>query len=304
LISAFSETSPAGLFPCSLGAALSCGGGLRCSKGEELMPIRIFHCSVLFLLVVIPSTFIFSQDQPPVSDPKAVALAAQAIAALTNGVAVSDLTLNGNATWTAGLDKETGSVTLQAKGTGESRIDFRLSGGARTEIRNDATGFPQGELIASDGTVQPWPQHNCWINASWFFPTLSILAASSDPSVIFGYVGLETRNTGSVQHIRAYRYVPAKRPAMVAVIQSLSTEDIYLDSASLLPVAFSFNSHPEDDEATNVLIEVDFFDYQPVNGVLVPMHVQRLINGGLALDVAVTGVVLNSGLADAPFSIQ
>jgi hypothetical protein len=268
------------------------------------MPIRIFHCSLLFLLVVLNSTLIVSQDQPPVSDPKAVAFAMQAISSLTSGVAVSDVTLTGDATWIAGSDKETGSATLLAKGAGESRIDLKLSGGTRTEVRNDTAGSPQGELIASDGTVQPWPQHNCWINATWFFPALSILAATSDPSVILTYIGLESRDTGSVQHIRAHRYLPGKTPGAVAIITSVSAEDIYLDAASFLPVAFSFNTHPDDDEATNILVEIDFSNYEPVNGVQVPMRVQKLINGGLALDVAITSAAVNAGLSDAPFAIQ
>ena len=61
------------------------------------MPIRIFRCS---LLILASSYLLFSQDQPPVSDPKAVVLATQAISALTNGVPVSDVTLTGDLeTW-------------------------------------------------------------------------------------------------------------------------------------------------------------------------------------------------------------
>jgi len=265
------------------------------------MLIRIFRC---FLLILASSYLLFSQDQPPVSDPKAVVLATQAISALTNGVAVSDVTLTGDATWIAGSDKETGSATLLAKGTSESRIDLKLSGGARTEVHNDTPGSPQGESIASDGTVQPWAQHNCWINGGWFFPAVSILAATSDPSVIFTYVGLESRDTGSVQHLRAYRYLASKKPGLVALVTSLSTEDIYLDSTSFLPVAFIFNTHPEDDEATNIAVEIDFSDYQPVTGAQVPMHVQKLINGGLAVDIAITNVTVNAGLSDDLFAIQ
>jgi len=181
---------------------------------------------------------------------------------------------------------------------------LNLSGGTRTEIRNDSTGTPQGESVAPDGTVQPSAQHNCRINASWFFPALSILVAVSDSSVIFTNIGLENRGSGSVQHIRAYRYLPSKSAALTALTQTLSTEDIYLDSASLLPVAFSFNTHPDDDEATNILVEIDFSNFQTMNGVQVPMRVQKLINGGVAVDVTVTSAVLNSGLSDAAFAIQ
>ena len=267
------------------------------------MRARVLYLFLLLWLIVA-SSLLSAQGQPPVSDPKAVALASQAIVALTNGVSISDATLSGDATWIAGSDKETGSATLLAKGTGQSRIDLKLNSGTRTEVRNDTAGSQQGESIATDGSVQPWPQHNCWINGAWFFPALSMLSAPSDPSVIITYIGLESRGGMSVQHLRAYSYLASKSSALTALTQTLSTEDIYLDSASLLPTAFSFNTHPDDDEATNILVEVDFSDFQTMNGVQVPTRVQKLINGGLALDITITSIALNSGLSDSPFAIQ
>jgi hypothetical protein len=157
------------------------------------MPRLVVH---LFLFLLLAS-FALAQ-KPPVSDPQALALAAQSIAALTSGNAVLDVTLSGNATWIVGSDKEAGSTTLLAKGTGESRVDLNLSGGTRSEVRNDSSGYPQGQFVGADGTVQSWALHNCWINASWFFPALSILAPISDPAVILTYVGEESRNGAPV----------------------------------------------------------------------------------------------------------
>src|SRR5712692_2553112 len=57
-----------------------------CQKGEDSMHTRILRCSLKsFLFVLACSTWLFSQNQPPVIDPQAVALATQAIAALTHG---------------------------------------------------------------------------------------------------------------------------------------------------------------------------------------------------------------------------
>jgi len=256
------------------------------------------------LALVLLLSCVTSAQNSPQSDPQAVAFASQAMAALTNGVAISDMTLTGNTTWIAGSDNETGSATLQSKGTGESRVDLNLSGGTRTEIRNDSSSSAQGETIAPDGTLQAWAPHNCYTNASWFFPALSILAETSDSSLIFAYVGQEVRGATSVQHLRVYRYSPSKRLAFTTYVQKLSAEDIFLDSTSLLPVAFVFNTHPEDDPETNIIVEIDFNNFQPANGLQVPMHVQKLIDGGLAVDLSVTGVVLNSGLTDSPFASQ
>ncbi len=239
-----------------------------------------------------------SAQSLPSSDPYAISLAQQSVAALTGGAPINDATLSGSATWIAGSDKETGTVTLSTKGTTESRMDLNLSASTRTEIRNDTVGYPQGASILNGGNQRPWALHNCWINASWFFAALSALVQSADPDQIFLYVGLEKRNGLSVRHLKTYHYTPAKRPEITALNQMLSTMDIYLDSTSLLPLAFTFNTHADDDSATNIAMEVDFSNYQPVEGILVPFRVQKLIWNGLALDITLTSANFNAGVPD------
>jgi hypothetical protein len=250
------------------------------------------------------STVLAVGQNPPVSDPQALSFANQSVAALAQGSTISDVTLTGNATWIAGSDNETGTAMLYAKGTGEGRIDLDLSGGLQSEIRNDlAASFPQGESIVG-GTGTQWATHNCWINASWFFPALSFLSTTSDPTLIFAYVGQETRNGAAVQHIRVYRYMASQKAAVITLIQQVSTADVYLDATTLLPTAVQFNSHPDNDATTNIAIEVDYSNYQLISGIQVPAHVQKFISGGLALDVTVASAIFNSGLADTLFTIQ
>jgi len=61
----------------------------RCRVGVPLVPLLVS---------------VVSAQNPPQSDPQAVALATQAMTVLMNGVAVSDVTLSGNAVWTSGTD--------------------------------------------------------------------------------------------------------------------------------------------------------------------------------------------------------
>jgi hypothetical protein len=265
--------------------------------------------SVLFILVLCAFHSLQSVAQQPqsaavASDPQALTLATKSIAALTGGRSVSDVTLSANVTSIVGPDTETGTGTLLAKGTAESRVDLKLPSGTRTGIRNDSAGYPQAASLGSDGALHPSPLHNCWINASWFFPALSVLASAADPSVILSYVGQETRNGASVQHIRSFRYISDKNPYVINLTHTLSTMDIYLDSASLLPLALTFNSHPDSDDGTNIATEIDFSRYQSVNGFQVPFRIQKLIFNSLVLDIAVNGVTLNSGLSDSLFAVQ
>jgi hypothetical protein len=226
------------------------------------------------------------------SDSQAIQYAQQAIAALTGGTTVTDVTISGNATRTVGSEVGTGTGTFYAKGLYESRLDLSLSNGSRSEIRN-STNTPQGEWLDSSGNPYQYSSFNCQTDAVWFFPTFSSLASATDSNQALTYVGLETLNGESVQHLHSVWFG-----------QQLITTDFYLDATSLLPVAGNFNAHPDNDATTNIPVQALFMNYQNVNGVQVPYHIQELLNGTLLLDFTATSAVINSGLSDNLFTIQ
>jgi len=127
-------------------------------------------------LLVIFSCAAFAQN-PPASDPQAVSLAAQSIAALTGGTTIGDVTLTGNVTWN-GTNPDTGTATLRALGSGESRMDLALTAGMRTEIRDAQTGVPLGQWTDPTNATGKFAFQNCWTDAVWFFPALGSLACS------------------------------------------------------------------------------------------------------------------------------
>jgi hypothetical protein len=259
--------------------------------------------TVLFALGFVISAVASAQNQAPASDPSALALAAQSIAALTGGTAISDVTLTGNAILVAGSDGELGTVTLRAKGTGESRIDLSLSGGQRSEVRSIAGGFPQGTWTRADGVSHDIVLHNCWTDSSWFFPALSSLAASN-PNVILSYVGQESRGGTSVQHLHSYVLLTNVRPDVGALTQQVSATDFYLDSTSLLPVAITFNTHADNDASTDIAVEIRFLGYQPVSGIQVPSRIQKFVQGAVTLDLTLNNASVNSGLPDSLFNVR
>ena len=252
------------------------------------------------MLLVAPS---LAAQQAP-RDPQAVALAISALTALTGGAPVNDVALTGAATQIAGSTRETGTVTLKAKGTQESRIDLALSSGRHTQIRNQAPGYAQGAWSGPDAISHPIALHNCWTDAEWFFPPLSSLAALGSPDLAVSYLGQESRLGISVQHLRFWRQVSTRSTNAIQLIHRLSAVDMYLDSASLLPVAITFNLHPDVDAGTDIAAEVRFSDYRLVSGIRVPFHVQEFLNGGLVLDLEFQTVTLNTGLSPSAFSLQ
>jgi hypothetical protein len=106
----------------------------------------------------------------------------------------------------------------------------------------------------------------------------------------------------AVEHLRFSRVIAAK-PKAAAEIGRLSTVDVYVDPTSLLTVAIAFNAHPDDDESTDIPVKILFSGYRLVNGVNVPFHIQKLMNNGLTLDIAIDSAVFNSGLPDADFDV-
>jgi hypothetical protein len=258
------------------------------------------RCWFAVPLILLLVSVVFAQN-PPQSDPQALSFASQSITALTRGKAISDVTLTGSATWSGGGIPEAGTVTLLASGTGESRMSLVLPSGSRTEIRDASTGIAQGKWIAQSGASGLFASENCAADAVWFFPALGSLAVG--PGVVLTYIGQESRNGGAVQHIQSYLYQP--NPAGVSPSpQQLSMIDFYLDATTLLPVAITFNAHPDNNASTNLPIEVDFSDYQALNGVLIPTHIQRSLQGNVLLDITVSSASFNTGVPLSDFTIN
>jgi len=238
-----------------------------------------------------------SAQNPSASNPQALSYAAQSIGAMLGSVSISDVTLTGTVTWNG---SDAGTASLRALGTGESRVDLALASGTRTEIRDVSTGLPRGQWVSQSGVAGPIAYHNCATDAVWFFPALGSLAAG--PNTVLSYVGQESRNGATVQHLQSYIF-QSRRTSGVSW-QQLSTTDFYLDATTLLPVAITYNAHPDNDATTNLAVEVDFSNYQTINGVAVPMRIQRYLQGSLLVDVTVSTASFNTGLTLSTFAIN
>jgi len=238
-----------------------------------------------------------SAQNPPASDPQAVSYAAQSIAAMAGGVSIGDVTLTGTATWN---QSDTGTVILWALGKNESRMDLTLTSGTRSETRDAQTGVSLGRWTAPNQASGNFAFQNCRTDSVWFYTALGSLAAG--PNVVLTYIGQESRNGATVQHIQSYLYQSGQVPSPTP--QQLSTTDFYLDASTFLPVAVTFNAHPDKDATANLLIEVDFSNYQTISGVVVPMHIQRYQQGNLMVDIEVSEASFNSGLSLSTFSIN
>jgi hypothetical protein len=253
-------------------------------------------------LLLIPTTPVAPRHlKRPLSDPQALLYAAQSVVAITGGKQILDVTLSGRVTWTVGKESDTGTVTLWALRTGESRVDLALSRGNRKEIRDSSTETGQGTRRNPTGGTKLSSPHNGLADPVWFFPALGSLSAR--PNEVLSYVGSDTRNGSVVQHIRSYLYIPSSA-ALRPAIQQLSGMDFYLDSVTHLPVATVFNTHPDNAGDSNTAVEIDFRNYQQIDGVQVPMHIRRFVQGTLLADISLETALFNTGLSMSTFEID
>jgi hypothetical protein len=235
---------------------------------------------------------------------QAATLFAQSAAALSGSTTVSDVTLTGAAQSIVGSDDESGTVSMKAMAPGESRIDLALSASSHSEVRTiDANGNLVGVWFGADAVQHAIPYHNLWTDSSWFFPALTLSRVVSNTAAVETYIGQETLNGQAVLHVSVSQ-PPAFATPNVAELQHLTQMDFYLDPTTFLPVALSFNTHPDNTELIDFPVQILFSNYQTISGVQVPFHIQKFTNGCLSLDLQVQSALLNSGLSPSGFGVQ
>ena len=79
--------------------------------------------------------------------------------------------------------------------------------------------------------------------------------------------------------------------------------DVYFDPQSFLPVVLDFNTHPDIDAGTNLPVEIQFGNFQSMGGVLVPLEIQKYLQGSLLLNLAVSNASINSGVPPSTFTL-
>jgi hypothetical protein len=264
--------------------------------------VRFVSLLVLISLARSAAAQQATASQAPVSAAQATALLQQALAALSGGHPINDVTLSGIARRIAGSDDESGTVVVKALAATGTRLDLTLPSGTRSEIRN-TTGAPiVGSWSGPDGIVHPIVDFNLVMDPCWF-PAHALASFAASPNSTLTNLGPETKNGDAVIHIAASFQFPEYNAKGAAFLNHLSETQIYLDATTFLPVSIYFNIHPDGNSLIDIPIELDYSNYQLVNGAQIPFHVQRFINNTLVLDLQFNSAVLNSGLSASTFAV-
>ena len=220
--------------------------------------------------------------------------AMQAMQALTGGNPVSSVSESGTVVRTLGGDQTQGSITLQSSGVMNGEMDITTSAGVRSEVRTFSSGDPDGAWIDLQGQRHPMVLHNCWTDAVWFFPALSLLADYADPELVFEDLGQQQFQGGYVEHIRVHRTRQGLSDEQARVLARVSTVHFYLDSQTTIPKVLGFDAYGDDNFGTSIPVQIVYSDYRPVNGVQTPFQVTKLLNGSPNLQITISSANLNN----------
>jgi hypothetical protein len=227
----------------------------------------------------------------------------RALGVLAGTAPLADVTLTGTARRVAGSDDETGTAVLKALATGEARMDFSFPSGQRSEVYANSDQGPVGSWSGPDGTPGAMSLHNLLVDPAWFAPALILSKLSSTQNVTVSFSGSETRDGLAVQHLTVSKQFPGLPARVSAELQRLSQMEVYLDASTSLPVSVSFNTHPDNNARSDFPVVIVFSAYQSVEGVQVPFHIQKYMDGALVLDFQLQKVDLNAGLSLGSFGI-
>jgi hypothetical protein len=249
---------------------------------------------------------------------QAASLLQQSLVAMTGGAPISDVTMTGTVTATQSSGTtESGTITLVATAAGQSQITASLPSGTWTTTENYAVSPRTATYTGPNGTNQDAAsQHFMGPSPAWFCPALLIAAASAQ-NFVATYVDQETLNGTTVQHVSIWPQSQNVSGAFVGVGQQviagpapspsprLGQHDVYLSVSSMLPQVMTIwatgnvpqNSGKSTTLAAPILIpeHVQFFNYQAIQGIAVPLHIQFLVNGAVVMDIQLSSVRFNTG---------
>lgn len=263
--------------------------------------MRSIRLGPLFALGLLLFATIVEAQQPsisatPVRDATAVALLQQSMAAMAT-TAPSDSAATGSLTLVEGSTNETGTITIQTHGTGETAETITLPDGQRVVIYNNGDAKEVNGTNSVIPTLQLIVVDQC---ADFPLPLLSAFVGNPDEA--FRYVGQETLDGVPVQHIQVWNSF-ASKPRMQK-LAPFSVREIWLDAGSYLPVKVAYSRRVGGGAYPAIPVAITFSNYKNVSGVLYPFQIKKSYNGTPWQTVTIQSVSFNTGLTDAQFETE
>jgi hypothetical protein len=206
---------------------------------------------------------------------------------------IQSTSLSGTSQLTPDETDATGTFTAQCGVNGYSQLQFQISSNNVTENRQNSNGSPTGTWIDDQGQTHQMAGHNVLTPAAWFCPHIALASIIQNQNLTLQLIGKESRNGASVVHVAVAFTVPDSSQSS-QLIAHITQTDIYLDSVTLRPVAFVFNTHPDNNALLDMPVEIDFGNYTESSGVWIPYSIQKSVNSTPALSLQVQSATLSA----------
>lgn len=261
---------------------------------------RVPAAAILSLVCVFSVPLLAQQGTPlPTAltrDPQAVAILRNSFAALGSGNAnaIQDTVIQATLTAPPSQGGGTGTATFKTKGT-KIRSDASSGGKTGTAIFNNGR-----EYRSAEQGLRQAHSANADHKRIEHLPALMLMQELARNDFSAAYVGEETLEGRTVQHVRLFR-VSTRNAAVDATLTKNSELNIFVDAQSSRIVKISFPYVSENDLRQSLPMEILYDDYRVINGIAIPFHQRYFYNGEPAGELQFTSVAVNQGIPDSVF---
>lgn len=257
--------------------------------------MRVASLEVFTLLL-----FLHPQAPEPAApiqrDAQAVAILQQAITALAK-TSPSDSTASGIVTVVEGSTTQSGTIQILTRGTAQTMEMITLPDGQRSVVYSNGNA----KEVSAKGAIAP-PLEQIVTDQCADFPLPFLLSVLSTSDEDYRYIGQETLDGTSAQHIQVWNTFSSRPPSRK--LASFSTRDIWFDASSGLPLKIAYSRRTGGGSLPSFPVEVSFSSYTNVNGVSYPFQITKSFNGTPWQTITIQNVTFNAGLTDAQFQVE
>ncbi|MGC1684930.1 MAG: hypothetical protein WA734_04870, partial [Candidatus Acidiferrales bacterium] len=253
-------------------------------------------CFMALTLAPLSAEPVQSSPSAVTRNPTAVSLLQQSISAMGSPLP-SDSVANGTAVLTAGSLTESGTVRILTLGTSQTLEQLVTPHVNRSVIFSNF----QANVVTA-GSVMTLPLEVVSTSQSVSFPLPFIAGVLSNSDIAIQYIGLETLNGSSVQHVQIQDTF-ASQPNLQG-LSALTLRDIWLDATSSLPVRIAWSSQVTEGPNVGISAATTFSNYQSFGTARYPTSLIEYVGGEPLITVTIQSVAFSTGLTGSSFPIQ
>jgi hypothetical protein len=184
-------------------------------------------------------------------------------------------------------------IWLQVDADGKTQMKITTATAMIGETRA-AAGHMESCTSTSDTANKPAiTAANCWSPASWILPTVA-LAQSAVATKLASSLSTGTQNDRAALQLALHINTAGHSTRGTDYINTVTARTVYLDPQTLLPFSMTYTEFAGNNTFKTTPIEVDYSDYQPFSGVMVPLHIVKKNKGLPVLDISISQVTVSN----------